>query len=129
MVACRVCGATDNKKMSKRKITLHTGKVLVQGNLPDIQKSKVIDTVKELENYVSSVSIYDPLADIEDVQSKFNLTVLEKTVDAEFDALVLAVTHEEPIQNIYEFVNTLKSKYLIYDLKEVLPEKYTAMRL
>ncbi|MCC2606214.1 UDP binding domain-containing protein [Planctobacterium marinum] len=115
--------------MSKRKITLHTGKVLVQGNLPDIQKSKVIDTVKELENYVSSVSIYDPLADIEDVQSKFNLTVLEKTVDAEFDALVLAVTHEEPIQNIYEFVNTLKSKYLIYDLKEVLPEKYTAMRL
>ncbi|MCP8631517.1 nucleotide sugar dehydrogenase, partial [Acinetobacter baumannii] len=61
------------KGMIKKKIQVEGSKVLVLGlsfkeNCPDIRNTKVIDIVKELEEYHMDVDVYDPWIDSEETQ-------------------------------------------------------------
>lgn len=98
-------------------------------NCPDSRNTKVIDLVKELQNFACKVSIFDPLADKKDIKRTFKIELAEKYDFKKFDVLVLAVPHDEFLQDFDSYVSTLNSKHLIYDLKGILPEKYKAIRL
>lgn len=79
--------------------TVQGAKVLVLGaafkeNVPDIRNTRVLDLVRDLENYGSQVFVYDPLVGPE-VLERLGLRAVEDPFRADgcYDAVVLAVAH------------------------------------
>ncbi|MHB9118098.1 MAG: nucleotide sugar dehydrogenase [Burkholderiales bacterium] len=64
-------------------------------NCPDLRNSRVVDIVRELEEYGVKVQVHDPLADAEEAAAEYaiRLQPLESLVPAA--ALILAVSHDE----------------------------------
>lgn len=114
------------KLMIQRSIEVKGAAVLVLGitfkeNCPDVRNTKAVDLVHELEDYGANVTIFDPHANPKEVNIEYNL-YSSKVVPAEkFDAIVLAVAHEEfqqlPLENIK------KEKSIVYDVKNFLDSK------
>lgn len=63
-------------------------------NCPDIRNSKVVDLVRELQSWGMGVVVADPIANPQEVQHEYGLTL--GTIDAQHpvDALVVAVGHQ-----------------------------------
>ena len=62
-------------------------------DVPDIRNTKVMDIVKELQDYGIEVNIHDPLADKKEVLSHHNLEIKELDELAGSDAVIVAVNH------------------------------------
>lgn len=63
-------------------------------NVPDIRNSRVIDIVRELEEYQVEVLVHDPLADVEEVRHEYGLELVDADAVGTVDAVVWAVAHE-----------------------------------
>ena len=64
-------------------------------NCPDIRNSKVVDLVKELENWGAKVVVNDSWADREEVKLEHGIDLGEVSPTNPVDALVVAVGHAE----------------------------------
>jgi len=64
-------------------------------NCPDLRNSKVVDLVKELENWGAKVVVTDSWADPQEVQREYGIQLGEVSVANPVDALVVAVGHTE----------------------------------
>ena len=87
------------KLMIQKEHKIAGAKVLVLGitfkeNCPDIRNSRVIDVIKELQEFGTDVSVYDPWADAQEVKREYNLDLLS-ALDANYDAIILAVAHDK----------------------------------
>lgn len=112
------------KLMAQKKINISTAKVLVLGitfkeNCPDIRNSKVIDIIDELSNYAVDVSVYDPLANNEEVQKEYGVNAVSQLND-DYQAIIVAVSHSE-FENI-DWNKWKESCCVIYDVKGILPK-------
>jgi UDP-N-acetyl-D-galactosamine dehydrogenase len=123
------------KTMLKRKQRVETARVLVMGftfkeNCPDTRNTKVADVVQELAGLVSNVEIYDPVADIELAKREYGITLTNALPRGPFDAIVLAVKHDE-ISRMGEAAmrSLLAPNGLIYDIKGILPAAADHARL
>ena len=90
------------KLMIQKEHKIAGSKVLVLGitfkeNCPDIRNSRVIDVIRELEEFGTNVSVYDPWADSAEVQREYGLSLIDnsKLIIDNYDAVVLAVAHNE----------------------------------
>ncbi|MDM0546287.1 nucleotide sugar dehydrogenase [Clostridium perfringens] len=70
-------------------------------NCPDTRNSKVIDIVKELEEYGVETIITDPIANIEEVKEEYGLELHNIQEVNSLDGIILAVPHRE-----YKSINT-----------------------
>ncbi|TYC07801.1 nucleotide sugar dehydrogenase [Bizionia gelidisalsuginis] len=87
-------------------------------NCPDVRNTKVVDVVRELETYGMTVTIYDPLASPAHVQHEYQLQTVQSPPKGRFEAVVLAVAHNEFLT---ADLNSLKAeKGIVYDVKGVL---------
>lgn len=97
--------------------------ILVMGitfkeNCPDVRNTKVVDVIKELQQFGTKVTIFDPLANPEEVAHEYNLTTTQELPTATFDAVVLAVPHKEFLSID---IDQLKNKKgILYDVKGVV---------
>ena len=119
------------KLMAQGDRPIRGGKVLVLGltfkeNCPDIRNSKVVDVITELKTYGLSVDIYDPHADPQEVAHEYGLTMIT-TLDKAYDAIVLAVGHQEFRELPWSIIRT--SKTVVYDVKGVLDRSQVTARL
>lgn len=64
-------------------------------NCPDLRNSKVIDIIKELEEYGVTVQVHDPLADPEEAQHEYGVTLLPLEDMKPAAALISAVAHSD----------------------------------
>ncbi|UZH56742.1 nucleotide sugar dehydrogenase [Salinimicrobium tongyeongense] len=100
--------------------------ILVMGitfkeNCPDVRNTKVVDVIKNLKEYGTNVTIYDPLADSEEVQHEYGLTTKRELPNQKFEAVVLTVAHKEFLDlNLDQFKN---GQTVIYDVKGVLGDR------
>lgn len=111
------------KLMIKKGKKIEGAKVLVLGitfkeNCPDIRNSRVIDVVRELEEFACNVDVYDPWADPEEVKKEYGIPLIDNSklkID-NYDAVILAVAHNE--------FKTLKitpdADHVVYDIKAFL---------
>lgn len=88
------------KLINQQNIAVVHPKILILGitfkeNCPDIRNSKVIDVIKELEDFGSEVTIYDPNVDKQEVLAEYNITLLNKLTKQDYQAVVLAVNHHQ----------------------------------
>jgi len=99
-------------------------------NWPDIRNTKVKNVIDEIIDYKASVDVYDPVADPKEVQDVFGIRLIENIKDLSYDAIIVAVAHDEFKKAGYEIVKKYaKEKSVIYDLKYVLDSKDKLIRL
>lgn len=110
--------------------------VTFKENVPDIRNSKIIDIVRELEQFGIMVQLCDPLADPEEVKNEYGLTIVPFDTLEVSDAILLAVPHDIFAQNGWDPIRSLlrHGKGIVYDLKSALevaacPENVTYTRL
>ena len=103
-------------------------KVLILGitfkeNCPDIRNSRVIDVIKELQEFGVEVDVIDPWADKEEVKGEYDLELIEnEKLDMEdYDGIILAVAHNEfkeiEKQIAHSYINSSTHLQVIYDIK------------
>jgi UDP-N-acetyl-D-galactosamine dehydrogenase len=103
-------------------------KVLVMGitfkeNVADIRNSKVADVVQELMDYSIHVHLHDPHASPNEVAHEYRLTLIDQ-LSNDYDAVVLAVAHEEYKQyNAEFFLRIMKEDPILFDIKGIYPRE------
>ncbi|MDT3766195.1 nucleotide sugar dehydrogenase [Priestia filamentosa] len=88
------------KKLIKADKQIKGAKVAIFGitfkeNCPDVRNTKVVDIIKELEEYGIEIKVVDPLADKEDLWHEYRINPCNIEEIEEMDALIFAVPHEE----------------------------------
>ncbi len=121
------------KEMIKKEHRISDSKILVLGltfkeNCPDIRNSKVINLIREFQEFGCDIDVYDPWADREEVKKAHNLDLLPRINGDKYDAIVLAVAHAEFDNLDYPSLRN-GSKAVIYDIKGVLPKELIDCRL
>jgi len=111
------------KLMIKKGISVNHAELLMLGitfkeNCPDVRNTKIVDVVRALKEYGISVTIFDPIANIEEVRKEYGLTTINILPKEKFDAIVLGVAHSEFLK--LDFLEIQKINSLIYDVKGVL---------
>ena len=110
------------KLMIKKGNKIEGAKVLLLGitfkeNCPDIRNSRVIDVIRELQEFGCEVDVSDYWADSDEVKREYGITLKEDTDIENYDAVVLAVAHDK-YKNIV--LNTKHNNQVFYDIKSVL---------
>lgn len=88
------------KNLIKADIPVKGAKVAILGftfkeNCPDTRNTKIIDIVKELQEYGINPMITDPVADRDEAEREYGVAFVEETDVKEMDAVILAVSHKE----------------------------------
>ena len=123
------------KSMVKKKIQVEGAKVLVLGlsfkeNCPDIRNTRIIDIVKELEEYHIDVDVYDPWVSPIEAESEYGITPVPTLNAQTYDAVILAVAHEQFKVMGADAIRALgKESHVLYDLKYVLDQAESDLRL
>lgn len=68
-------------------------------NVPDLRNTRVIDVIRELQEYGVDVLVHDPLADAGEVRHEYGLSFAALDELANLDALILAVPHKVYAEN------------------------------
>ncbi|MGB5944001.1 MAG: nucleotide sugar dehydrogenase [Leeuwenhoekiella sp.] len=113
------------KLMAKREIPISKSKILILGitfkeDCPDVRNTRVVDIIRDLQDYGSEVSVYDPLAKKEQVLDEYGISLLDTPEGNEFDAIVLAVGHSAFINLNLSPLKTAKA--VVFDVKGFLAE-------
>ena len=116
---------THNDKKVKGAKILILG-ITFKENCPDIRNSRVIDVIKELESFGASVKVHDPIADNIEVKKEYSLELWDQ-LDEKFDAIILAVAHQQFQDMKWEKI--ADEKTVIYDVKSVLDKGLVSGRL
>jgi UDP-N-acetyl-D-galactosamine dehydrogenase len=119
------------KLMAQNELPINKSSVLILGitfkeNCPDIRNSRVVDVIRELESFGTQVDIYDPHADAPEVKHEYGL-VMTMALGKKYDAIVLAVGHEEFLQVNWDHIK--HDKTVIYDVKGFLDKSLVTGRL
>lgn len=119
------------KMLGQKKVLKFDSSVLILGftfkeNCPDTRNTRVIDIYQELATYGLNVDIYDPQADPAQVKAEYGIQ-LENKINYNYDAVILAVSHQEFLDFDWEEVR--KSSTIIYDVKSILPKDLVDGRL
>ena len=123
------------KSMVKKKIQVEGAKVLVLGlsfkeNCPDIRNTRIIDIVKELEEYHIDVDVYDPWVSPIEAESEYAISPVQSLNQQTYDAVILAVAHQQFKVMGADAIRALgKESHVLYDLKYVLDQSESDLRL
>jgi UDP-N-acetyl-D-galactosamine dehydrogenase len=120
------------KLLISKNHVIAKSKALVLGitfkeNCPDIRNSKVIDIIKELLQFGIDVDVFDPHANKEEVSSEYKIKLIEK-LNCKYDAIILAVSHNEFLEINLEDLKASKSAVL-FDIKAFFDRKLVDSRL
>lgn len=123
------------KLMMKKKIHVVDSKILILGltfkeNCPDIRNTRVVDIIEELNTYHANVDIFDPWANSDQVKEEYGYNLIEKPQDDTYDAIILAVSHDQFKEMGTEAIKALgKKESIVYDVKSILDKDIIDSRL
>jgi len=123
------------KAMLDSCIQVNGAHVLVMGltfkeNCPDLRNTRVIDVIRELQDYNVSVDVYDPWINPDEAYREYGIQPIKKPMVASYDGIVLAVAHNEfKAMPASEFRQLGRDPHVLYDLKYVLPKEAVDLRL
>ena len=123
------------KAMIKTGQTVASSRVLVMGltfkeNCPDLRNTRVVDVIRELEDFGCSVDVTDCWADNAEAQHEYGIALVDAPKAGEYDAVVLAVPHREyAAKSTKELRAYLKTGGVLFDLKGILPLGEADLRL
>ena len=116
------------KYMIKADKKLNGAKVLILGvtfkeNCPDMRNTKVVDIIKELQDYECEVDVYDYWVDESDKKTKKDIPFIDDLPynSNKYDAIIVAVSHDK-FKEITEeeFKSLSNGKPIIIDVKGIV---------
>jgi len=121
------------KEMLRKGIQVAGARILVLGvtfkeNCPDIRNSRVPDIVEELKEFNTLIDVYDPWAISAETEAEYGISLVEPEKNA-YNAVVLAVAHDEFRQLADNLEQYLLETSVVYDLKQFLPSDKANLRL
>lgn len=117
------------KNMIRNDKNVKNAKVGILGftfkeNCPDTRNTKIIDIVKELNEYGIQPIIVDPVADAEEAKHLYGLEFEKMSDLVNLDALVIATSHDEfKTLAIEQFNAMFADKKIVIDVKGILNRK------
>ena len=123
------------KLMTQKRIHAVDSKILILGftfkeNCPDIRNTRVIDIVHEFDSYHAQVDVYDPWIDVKEAQHEYNISFLSELSATKYDAIILAVNHDQFKEMGANKIHALgRENHILYDVKNVLPKDSVDGRL
>ena len=123
------------KAMMKKRIQVQGARVLVMGlafkeNCPDLRNTRIVDIVAELKDYGVQADVFDPWVAVEEAQREYAITPISQPEAATYDAIILAVGHQQFKEMGAAEIRALgKSEHILYDLKYLLPAEESDLRL
>ena len=123
------------KLMIKKRIHLVDANVLIMGlafkeNTPDLRNTGVINLIEALEGYNCNVDVYDPWVGKDEALHECGIKPINKPVEGKYDAVLLAVAHDEFKDLSTEEIKALgKNNHVLYDIKYLLKENEVDARL
>jgi len=121
--------------MTQKRIHVVDANVLILGlafkeNCPDLRNTRVTDIAGELEQCNVNVDIYDPWVSSQEAKHVFDITMVE-TLEAErYDAVILAVAHEQfQAMGIDQIRQLTRNNGVIFDIKYLFPADVVDGRL
>ncbi len=112
------------KLMIQKDHKIKDSRALIMGitfkeNCPDIRNTRVVDIYHELVQFGVSVDIFDPWADAEEVKHEYGLDIVnEVDVSVDYDAIVVAVAHNEFLK--FDYQKLKRKNGVIFDTKACL---------
>lgn len=119
------------KKMITKKIDVSRAKILVMGltfkeNCPDLRNTRVIDIIRELEEYGIKVIVHDPWVDPQQAREQYDIMMTDAPEQGNFDGVVLAVAHRQFVaQSIDAIIALCRTNHVIFDVKNIYPAAMT----
>ncbi len=123
------------KLMLRRGMNPVHARILVLGlafkeNCPDLRNTRVVDIVAALQDYSAEVDVFDPWVDAAQAQHEYGLSPISAPQQGAYDAIIVAVAHDEFRALGAEGIRALgKPESIIYDVKYVLPREAIDGRL
>ncbi len=123
------------KTMIRREIQVRGARVLVMGltfkeNCPDLRNTRVIDIVRELQDYEVVVDVHEPWADPEEALVEYGVSLTSTLEPAAYDAIVVAVAHAQFQEMGVEAIRRLgKDGAVLYDVKAMFRPGAADLRL
>jgi UDP-N-acetyl-D-glucosamine/UDP-N-acetyl-D-galactosamine dehydrogenase len=123
------------KLMTERRIMVADSKILILGlafkeNCPDLRNSKVMDVLNELRRFDAKVDVYDPWVDSDAAYHEYGLRPIKTPKTASYDAVVLAVGHDEfKTMGVRKIRGLAKKVHVLYDVKYLFGPEQTDGRL
>ena len=117
------------KQIIKSGNSIKGAKVIVLGltfkeNCSDIRNSKVVDLVKELQDYGCDVLVHDPIADPAEAKKEYDITLTSWENLPEADALIAAVSHRQYLDTpLEDLLAKLKFANIFVDVKSNYPKQ------
>ncbi|WP_158827205.1 nucleotide sugar dehydrogenase [Mucilaginibacter lacusdianchii] len=121
------------KLMVKKEIIVWGADVLILGitfkeNCPDVRNTKVVDIIKELQQYKANITVFDPWANCAEVKHEYGIDCLNSLQPAKrYSAVILAVCHDD-FQEL-DFKSLLVDGGVLYDVKGMLDKSMVDGRL
>ncbi len=113
------------KLMTRKRIHVSGSRILMLGitfkeNCPDIRNSKVVDVIRELENYGAKVAVHDPWAVSEECKHEYGIRLTRSFQKGTYDAAVIAVAHHQFRELGATAVRKLcRKNHVLYDIKHL----------
>ena len=88
-------------------------------NVPDLRNTRVVDIIRELEDYGMNVLVHDPLADPDEARRYYDIQLVSRAHIRNVDAAILAVRHTAYLQEgLSGLANMLNPTFrLLLDIK------------
>jgi UDP-N-acetyl-D-glucosamine/UDP-N-acetyl-D-galactosamine dehydrogenase len=120
------------KLLIAKNHVISKSKVLVLGitfkeDCPDIRNSKVIDIVKELQQFNIDVEVFDPHADKHEVGEEYGIKLID-SLENTYDGIILAVSHQVFLGLELDKLKSSNSS-VIFDTKSFLDRSLIDARL
>ena len=94
-------------------------------DVEDIRNSKVVDVIQELKDFGVHVDIVDPLANTEEVEHEYGVSLSKEVQNGHYDAVIVAVNHKtyKTLGEDY-FIQLMKNNPVLIDVKGIYRNKF-----
>ena len=115
-----------SKLMIKKRVHVVDANILIMGltfkeNCPDLRNTRVVDLVEEFGSFNCNVDVYDPWVNKDEAVHEYNIKPIDTPVEGKYDAIVLAVAHNEFKELSLEQIKAFgRDNHVLYDIKYLL---------
>ena len=124
-----------SKLLTQKRIQIVEANILIMGlafkeNCPDHRNTRVVDLVKQFKSFSCNVDVYDPWVNKKQVTKEYNIEPIDKPIKGKYDAIVIAVAHNEfRLLTLEQIRSYGKINHILYDIKYLLKASETDGRL
>ena len=114
------------KLMLQNRVQVCGARILILGltfkeNCPDTRNTRVVDIIRELQDYNTTVDVYDPWVKGTEVKDDYQIDMTCELKIHTYDAIIIAVAHDIFRDLGAEKIKALgKPNCIIYDIKSLL---------